>query len=132
MEFGTTGRLAQAAAAAVRFGVDKEDAVAKIGKLKERLDALEKAGGVHMRSRPGSMLCIAPQQQAQLCNHSVQGAQKPQFASGLQAMLKERELFSKRVPRKVPVTWVGSANEVRNVSTSCRRPQKPLSLKPAA
>ncbi len=30
-------------------------------------------------------------------------------------MRKERELFSKCVPRKVPVVWVGSASEVRLV-----------------
>lgn len=33
----------------------------------------------------------------------------------LQAMKKERDNFSKRVPRKVPITWVGTANEVRMV-----------------
>ncbi|KAJ9531581.1 hypothetical protein QJQ45_014954 [Haematococcus lacustris] len=73
MEFGTTGRLADAAVAAVRFGVDQEDAIAKVKKLRSRLDALELA------------------------------------------MKRERENFSKRVPRKVPVTWVGAASEVRLV-----------------
>lgn len=73
MEFGTTSRLADAAVAAVKFGVDPQDAVAKITNLKERLDALEKA------------------------------------------MKKEREMFAKRVPRKVPITWVGAASEVRLV-----------------
>lgn len=28
-------------------------------------------------------------------------------------MQKERDDFAKRVPRKVPVTWVGSASEVK-------------------
>lgn len=42
MEFGTTSRLVESTAAAVRFGVDKEDAVAKLVKLCERLEALEK------------------------------------------------------------------------------------------
>ncbi len=44
MEFGTTGRLADAAVAAVKFGVDKEDAIVKILRLKDRLEALEKVG----------------------------------------------------------------------------------------
>ncbi len=42
MEFGTTARLAEAAVQAVKFGADRQDAVAKIAKLKERLQALEK------------------------------------------------------------------------------------------
>lgn len=41
MEFGTTGRLVESTAAAVRFGVESEDAVAKLVKLCERFEALE-------------------------------------------------------------------------------------------
>jgi len=41
MEFGTTGRLAESTAAAVRFGVDKEDSVTKVQALTERLHYLE-------------------------------------------------------------------------------------------
>lgn len=41
MEFGTTNRLAESAAAAVRFGVDKEEAVEKLIKLHDRLKAVE-------------------------------------------------------------------------------------------
>ncbi|KAG1673689.1 hypothetical protein FOA52_010557 [Chlamydomonas sp. UWO 241] len=44
-EFGTTGRLAEAAAAAVRFGVDKGDAVAKVMVLCDRLLQMEHATG---------------------------------------------------------------------------------------
>jgi hypothetical protein len=40
-EFGTTSRLAESTAAAVRFGVDKEDAVEKLLKLCDRLSQLE-------------------------------------------------------------------------------------------
>ncbi|GAX80595.1 hypothetical protein CEUSTIGMA_g8031.t1 [Chlamydomonas eustigma] len=42
-EFGTTSRLAESTAAAVRFGVDKEDAVEKLVKLSDRLAQLEQA-----------------------------------------------------------------------------------------
>jgi hypothetical protein len=42
-EFGTTSRLAESTAAAVRFGVDKEDAVEKLLKLCDRLSQLEQA-----------------------------------------------------------------------------------------
>jgi len=73
MEFGTTGRLAESAVAAVKFGVDKEDAIVKVTKLRERLSALEVA------------------------------------------MSKERDKFGKRVPRQVPVTWVGAASTVKLV-----------------
>lgn len=31
----------------------------------------------------------------------------------MQALQKERDEFSKRVPQKVPLTWVGSASEVK-------------------
>lgn len=41
MEFGATSRLAEAAAAAVRFGVDKEEAVEKLLKMCDRLSQLE-------------------------------------------------------------------------------------------
>ncbi|EFJ43326.1 hypothetical protein VOLCADRAFT_106904 [Volvox carteri f. nagariensis] len=71
MEFGTTSRLVESTAAAVRFGVDKEDAVAKLVKLCERLETLE---------------------------------------ASLQA---QRTAFAKRVPKRVPVAWVGVASEVR-------------------
>ncbi|GLC63965.1 hypothetical protein PLESTF_000103700 [Pleodorina starrii] len=71
MEFGTTARLVESAAAAVRFGVDREDSVAKLVKLCERLEALE---------------------------GSVQA---------------QRVSFAKRVPKVVPVAWVGVASEVR-------------------
>ncbi|KAG2453004.1 hypothetical protein HYH02_002340 [Chlamydomonas schloesseri] len=71
MEFGTTSRLVESTAAAVRFGVDKEDAVNKLVKLCERLEALEK---------------------------TVQD---------------QRAAFAKRVPKKIPVAWVGVASEVK-------------------
>jgi len=41
MEFGTTKRLAQSAAAAVQFGVDQEEALAKVEKLTQRLAKME-------------------------------------------------------------------------------------------
>lgn len=50
MEFGTTNRLAEAAAAAVRFGVDKEEAVEKLIKLHARLKTVE---GIIQRQRAG-------------------------------------------------------------------------------
>ncbi|GIL62875.1 hypothetical protein Vafri_17087 [Volvox africanus] len=71
MEFGTTSRQVESTAAAVRFGVDKEDAVAKLVKLCERLEALE---------------------------------------ATVQA---QRTSFAKRVPKRVPVAWVGVASEVK-------------------
>eukprot|EP00955_Chlamydomonas_euryale_P065243 359188-Chlamydomonas_euryale.AAC.10 len=43
VEFGTTGRLAEAAAAAVRFGVDKDESIAKVMALCDRLAQLERA-----------------------------------------------------------------------------------------
>jgi hypothetical protein len=107
----------------VRFGVDKEDAVTKIGKLKERLDALEKVSGRHFRTVLAGVSSTTEQQpsdQRQAYTTTLHaGGNSPLLlcASYAQAMLKEREVFSKRVPRKVPVTWVGSANEVRDVST---------------
>ncbi|PNH06798.1 hypothetical protein TSOC_006786 [Tetrabaena socialis] len=67
MEFGTTGRMVESTAAAVRFGVDKEDGVDKLVKLCDRLEALE----------------------------------------------DQRAAFTKRVPKKVPVAWVGVASEVK-------------------
>jgi hypothetical protein len=44
MEFGTTRRIAQSAAAAVQFGVDPEDALTKVDKLMRRLANMEKVG----------------------------------------------------------------------------------------
>jgi hypothetical protein len=44
MEFGTTKRLAQSAAAAVQFGVDADAAVTKVEKLTQRLAAMEEVG----------------------------------------------------------------------------------------
>lgn len=41
MEFGTTKRLSQSAAAAVQFGVEPEDALAKVEKLTARLATME-------------------------------------------------------------------------------------------
>lgn len=41
MEFGTTSRLAQSTAAAVKFGVDPQDSVDKVYKLQHRLRTLE-------------------------------------------------------------------------------------------
>jgi hypothetical protein len=35
----------------------------------------------------------------------------------VQALQKEREALIKRVPRKVPITWVGAATEVKLVGT---------------
>ncbi len=43
MEFGTTARMVESTAAAVRFGVDKEEAVDKLLKFCERLQQLETA-----------------------------------------------------------------------------------------
>ncbi|KAI8467346.1 MAG: hypothetical protein J3K34DRAFT_430856 [Monoraphidium minutum] len=43
MEFGTTQRIAQSAAAAVQFGVEPGDAVAQVDKLMRRLGAMEQA-----------------------------------------------------------------------------------------
>lgn len=65
MEFGTTGRLADAAVAAVKFGVDKTDSIAKIGKLRERLDALEKvrAESASFRINPSLYGYVLPQPQ---------------------------------------------------------------------
>ncbi|KAG2496876.1 hypothetical protein HYH03_005275 [Edaphochlamys debaryana] len=71
MEFGTTSRLVESTAAAVRFGVDPEETVARLVRLCDRLEALEA---------------------------TVQD---------------QRAEFSKRVPRMVPIAWVGVANEVK-------------------
>ncbi len=45
LEFGSTSRLAEAAAAAVRFGVDKDEAVEKLLRLCDRLVQMEKVRG---------------------------------------------------------------------------------------
>lgn len=71
MEFGTTSRLAEAAAAAMRFGVDKEEAVEKLLKLHERLRTMERA------------------------------------------VQRERLDYGKKVVTRVPISWVGVAQEVK-------------------
>lgn len=43
MDFGTTSRMVESTAAAVRFGVDKEEAVDKLLKFCERLEQLQEA-----------------------------------------------------------------------------------------
>lgn len=43
MEFGTTKRIAQSAAAAVQFGVEPEEALKKVEKLTQRLATMEEA-----------------------------------------------------------------------------------------
>jgi hypothetical protein len=45
MEFGTTRRVAQSAAAAVQFGVDPEEALSKVDKLTRRLAKMEEVSG---------------------------------------------------------------------------------------
>ncbi len=54
-EFGATSRLAEASAAAVRFGVDKEDSVEKLRKLSDRLAQMEKVRRTHLPT-PGLVL----------------------------------------------------------------------------
>lgn len=91
VEFSNLTRLAQGAAAGVQFGVDRDQALAKILRLQERLENM-------IEVRPRS--CTA-------------AAASPASPAVVQIVRENQTALGAHVVRDVPLVWYGLASEVR-------------------
>ena len=111
MEFGATARLASGTTAALRFGVDPQDAVDKAEKLRGRWVVVLL---VMCACAVCAVLCCVVSGAAMpLKNQNTQPQKKPTRLATLEAaVLEQRAAFGARVVRRVPVEWMGVASEV--------------------